>query len=152
MSCILRISGTDLSLDELEKIKFAPDSTWQKGTPKISNKPDGKKYMSTGARYIVSDADFDEFDIQKNEAIDFLNKNKRMIEEVIKLPSVEDASLDFGIERRDVAVQCDYFQPELLKLAGNLGLGIELSQYPIDEDEREGHDQYHPLDDRIISR
>jgi hypothetical protein len=135
MSCILRISGTDLSLDELEIIKLVPDSIWQRGTPIISNKPDGKKYASTGARYIVSDADFDEFDIQKNEAIEFLTNNNRIIEEMIKLPSVEYASLDFGIERRDVAVQCDSFQPELLKLAGNLGLGIELSQYPIDEDE-----------------
>ena len=114
---------------------MVPDSTWQKGSLRIASKPDGKKYTSTGARYLVSDADFSEFDIQKNEAIEFLRNNKRLLEEAMKLPSVEDASLDFGIERRDVAVQSDYFQPELLKLAGNLGLGIELSQYPIDEDE-----------------
>ncbi len=35
----------------------------------------------------------------------------------------EDACLDFAIEQRDVAIQCDFFPPELIKLAGALGLG-----------------------------
>jgi len=29
-----------------------------------------------------------------------------------------------------VALQCDYLPPELVCIAGSLGLGIELSQYP----------------------
>ena len=45
-------------------------------------------------------------------------------------PGVEDMRLDFGIERRDVAVQCDYLPPDLIRVAALLGLGIELSQYP----------------------
>ena len=30
----------------------------------------------------------------------------------------------------DVAVQCDRFPPDLLRLAGDMGLGIEISLYP----------------------
>ena len=45
-------------------------------------------------------------------------------------PGVETVALDFGIERRDVAVQCDRLPEELIRLAGTLGLGIELSHYP----------------------
>ncbi len=48
----------------------------------------------------------------------------------VEWPGVQAVDLDFGIERRDVAVQCDRLPPELVRLAGSLGLGIELSQYP----------------------
>ena len=41
----------------------------------------------------------------------------------------ECAAPDFGVERRDVAIQCDYLTPELVRLAGLLGLGIEVSLY-----------------------
>ena len=50
------------------------------------------------------------------------------------LDGLEFAFLDFGITRRDVVVQCDYFQSELLLLAGQLGFDIELSQYPVSQD------------------
>lgn len=134
MSCVLRISGIDLSLKDLLRIKLIPDSTWEKGVPRIPNKPSAKRHTNTGASYLVSDADFDEFDIQKSDAIEYLKKNEKQIEEAMKLPAVGEASLDFGINRRDVPAQFDYFQPELLKLVGKLGLGIELSQYSIDEE------------------
>jgi hypothetical protein len=38
--------------------------------------------------------------------------------------------LDFAIERRDVAVQCDYFPPDLVRIAGELGIGLMPSLYP----------------------
>ena len=50
-------------------------------------------------------------------------------------PGVEAVDLDFGFERRDVAVQCDRLPPALVRLAGSLGLGIELSQYWASGDE-----------------
>ena len=43
--------------------------------------------------------------------------------------------LDFGIERRDVAVQSDNLSSDLVRLAGSLGLAIELSQYPASDKE-----------------
>ncbi len=135
MSCILRISGTDLNLADLLEISLVTDSIWEKGTPKISTKPDSKKHTNSGVRYVVSEADFDEFELQKADAIEYLEQNQNKIEEIMNLPGVEGACLDFGIHWRDVPVQCDNFPPKLIKLAGDLRLAIELSQYPPDVDD-----------------
>lgn len=135
MSCMLRISGTNLHLKKLLEIDLIPDSTWEKGAPKFRTKPHGEKNSSTGARYLVSEADFDEFEVQKVDAIRFLKKNGDKIKEMMMLPNVDVAGLDFGIYMRDVLVQCDNFPAELAKLAGDLGLGLELTQYPNSEDD-----------------
>jgi hypothetical protein len=38
--------------------------------------------------------------------------------------------LDFAVESSDAAIDSKYLPPELLRRAGELGLGIELSFYP----------------------
>ena len=43
---------------------------------------------------------------------------------------VEYATIDFGISMRNVAVQCDVFETELLAEMANLKFGLELTQYP----------------------
>lgn len=50
---------------------------------------------------------------------------------------VDGAYLDFGIEWRNVAVQCDFFPADLVKLAREIGLGLELSQSPPQDEEDE---------------
>jgi hypothetical protein len=63
-------------------------------------------------------------------AIAFLKANQVELEQL----GIERIDLDFGIQDRDVAVQGDYFPPELLRLAGNLNIGIEVTRYPqVDE-------------------
>lgn len=141
MSCILRVAGKDLNLKALLGINIVPDSTWEKGEPRSPSKPDGKKNSDSGANYVVSEADFDEFELQKNDAITFLMDNKNQIQEIMKLPGNDGAVLDFAINRRDVFVQYDNFPPKLIRLAGNLNLGIELSQYPISEDDEAESEQ-----------
>jgi hypothetical protein len=143
MSCILRVSGTELNIKSQLKIKLVPDSTWERGTPVLSNKPDGKKHSNSGARYVVSEADFDEFQVQKSDAVEFMEQNNSELIKIMNLPGIEGGCLDFGIYYRDVPVQCDYFPPELVLLAGRLGLGIELSQYPPDEDDEDESEQLH---------
>jgi len=106
---------------------------WECTPPKFLGKPEGKKHLSSGARYIVSEADFDEFERQKLDAIEFLKRNGDQIQELMNLSGIDGADLDFGIYRRDVPVQCDNFPAELVKLAGIFGLGLEISHYPSDE-------------------
>jgi hypothetical protein len=78
----------------------------------------------------------DDFSKQKTEAIEYLSKNKKLLSSIINYKGIDGGDLDFGIEWRNVAVQCDNFPPELVKLAGHIGLGIELSQYePSDDDD-----------------
>ena len=135
MSCVLRIVGKDLRINDLLDIKLETDSFWSKGEPRFSTNPEGEKRKDSGATYLVSDAEFEDFDVQIKEAIEYLNKNKNQIKSIMSLSGIDGSSLDFGIVWRDVAVQCDYFPPELIQIAGELGLGIELSQYPpSDED------------------
>jgi hypothetical protein len=48
---------------------------------------------------------------------------------------------DYGFSCRihgNIIVQCDYMLPEFLRLAGDLGIGVELSHYPNTEDDEEG--------------
>jgi len=51
-------------------------------------------------------------------------------------PAVEDMRLDFPVDLRidyqNVMAQLDHFQLELVSRAGALGLGLEISIYPVD--------------------
>jgi hypothetical protein len=122
-------------------VLIIPDGQWQKGEPRLRHKP-GRKNENSGVKYVASDTDFNDFARQIGDAIAFLEKHSDMIRMMVSFPGVEDAVLDFGIERRDVAVQCDRLPAKLVSLAGNVGLAIEISQYPIDNGDtakEEGH-------------
>ncbi len=67
---------------------------------------------------------------QCRDAIAFLRSNKTELQRLKVYRGIDECWLDFGYDRRDVAVQCDYLPHELLLLAGSLGIGIELSLYP----------------------
>jgi hypothetical protein len=79
---------------------------------------------------VVSDADFHEFPKQVVATTAFLLAESDEIHRLRTFPGLEDLILDFGIERRDVAVQSDHLPADLIRAAGALGLGIDLSQYP----------------------
>ena len=130
MSCVLRIIGENLNVEELLKIDSNPDTYWKKGDSKLRTRPNNKKHLRSGAHYCVSEAEFNEFEKQKKDVIKYLHENEEKIKAIQKLAGIESVFLDFGIEQRDVFVQSDFFQPELIRLAGKLGLGIKLSQYP----------------------
>jgi hypothetical protein len=134
MSCILRIFGEEFNIDDLSDTELEVDSVWRKGDPRFVTKPEGDKLQTSGVSYLISNAEFEEFDKQIVDAIKYLRNNKSQIRSVTSLRGVEGSSLDFGIVWRDVAVQCDHFPAELVKEAGELGLGMELSQYPPSEE------------------
>ncbi len=95
-----------------------------------ASQPEGRRHEQSGVHVSVSDADFGEFPRQVAEATAFLRAEAEQVRRLVEWPGVEGVTLDFGIARRDVAVQCDHLPAELLRLAGSLGLAIELSQYP----------------------
>ena len=69
----------------------------------------------------------------------FLCNTKPRSVRCARAPGVEDMRLDFPvnlrIDRETVMAQFDYFSPELVSLAGALGLGLEISIYPVDLEE-----------------
>ena len=115
MSCILRIA--------VPNVKAL--------LPKLSMRP--YRVESETAHFDVSDADFDNFKVQIEDAISFLRSNET---DVKLLMSEPDASgeLDFGIEWREIASQVDTLPSTLVRLAGELGLDIALSHYPTSEE------------------
>ena len=131
---MLRISGADLDIDSLlAATSLVPEISYRKG----ETRRNGTIHERSGAAFLVSAADFDDFEAQKNGALIILTERHDAIRTLMQFPGVDGGCLDFGILRRDTVVQCDFFPPELLKLAGELGLGIELSQYPCNTDDEE---------------
>lgn len=112
MSCVLRVFTPDIEV-VLERLSISPFRV-----------EDGV------AHFDVSDAPFNDFNAQIDDAIAFLRTRRT---EVIQLMSTKSASgeLDFAIEWRDVLCQFDTFPSALVGLAGALGLGLTLSHYPV---------------------
>lgn len=143
VSCVLRVTGPLLDIDALsEALAIDPYRTFRKGEARGLR----KIHETSGICFEVSDAEFEEFDLQIQDAVQFLTENAKVLAVISGFPGVEHALLDFGIEKREVAVQCDYLPADVLRLAGNLGLGIVLSHYPICEETEESNplNQSHP--------
>ena len=69
-----------------------------------------------------------------DDAVAFLTEHRVALASLRDHPAVEDVRIDFGhysrIDGGRVFMQCDYLGPALLRLAGELGVGFELSLYP----------------------
>ncbi len=83
-----------------------------------------------GFNVVVSDAPGDDLPAQVEDAIQFLAAHHAELTRLMASSGMDGAVLDFGIERRDVVVQCDTLPAPLIRLAGELGLAIEISLYP----------------------
>ena len=134
MSCILRISGEELNIDKmLQSSSLTYDQVWRKGEPCSIV---GKLNTHSGVQFVVSDADFEDFIIQRSDAIKFLEKNTDAILKMVQFPNVQNNTLDFGVSitEGNVAVM-SYLSPELIGLAAKCGLGVEISCYLCNDDE-----------------
>lgn len=137
MSCILTISGRNLNVDAFtDTTKLRPYRKSYKGQPKFNTKPDGEKLSHSSLSIETSKADFDNLRKQIADTIRFLKRNKDKLTHIASTKGVDHAVLDFGIDlridKKMILTQSETFPSELLKLAGDLGLDIELSIYPVD--------------------
>ena len=136
MSCILRVSGEHLDVDALlSSVDLRPDNLWHRGEPRFKSKLNGKTHAHSGANFVASHADFCEFQLQIEDAIIFLEDHAEKIAFILAFEGIEHASLDFGIELRDMGTHSDILPPRFLKAAGNSGVTVELSHYPCTKDE-----------------
>ncbi len=131
MPCVLWVSG-DFTSDQLvEKIQLQPYKKIEKGEV-VSKNGEDKKYELALCGFDVSDKDFTDLKAQVPDAIDFLVANFEQLRNLHQLPQAV-ARLDFGyfssfVDTKIVA-QYDVLPAKLLKLAGELNIDIELSQY-----------------------
>ncbi|GBF03885.1 hypothetical protein DAERI_010057 [Deinococcus aerius] len=90
----------------------------------------GRRMEWSGFFLVTSEAEFDDLDGQIDDTIAFLKRYAAELAPLADFPGVDVCELDFGIEDRDVAHQADAFPAELLRLAGNLNIGLVVSRYP----------------------
>jgi len=133
MSAVLRAYGDEFDVDAfLVGCTLPVCAVKRRGEPVFpASQPNGRRHEKSGVHVTASDADSGEFPLQAEEATEFLQAEYGQVRRLCEWPGVDGVTLDFGIERRDAVVQCDRLPPELVRVAGSLGLGIELSQYPV---------------------
>jgi hypothetical protein len=118
----------------LDGMSLHPYSEFRKGEKCFPDNPQSeRRHQVGGLKCDVSSAD----GVLAEEVIDAIAFLERHYDDLARLggvPEVESMYIDFGhnlrIDGEAVVVQCDRLPPELLRLAGELGIGIELSLYP----------------------
>jgi len=129
--CVLRVSGTLFDADVfLAASDLVSCNKWKKGEPRHEG-----CHIDSGFNIDVCEVDSDGLKEQTEKAIEFLKNNFAELKRLMEYTGVEDGVLDFAINKRDAFAQFDRFPAELIRLAGSLGLGIELSQYAVSEED-----------------
>jgi hypothetical protein len=132
--CVLRAAGVGFRVDEfLQSSPFTPCDVYRRGEPRGRG---GRLHEKAGFTVVVSNASGDELDGQVEDALRFLRHNQWEVSRLLSYEGVEEATLDFGVRQKNEFGRYFYFPPELLRQAGNLALGIELSVYAGDDDEQ----------------
>lgn len=142
MSCVLRIGGLNFQVEEyLAATGLEATRVWLVGTPRSYAKSAKEVHEESGCNITVSEADFDQLEQQKTEAVNFLERHLAVLQQLSEFGwSMDDgAVLDFGIYNRmdQCYFQSDYFEPRLLYLLAQLRFTLGLSQYGTASDEEE---------------
>ena len=138
--CVLRVTGKEFDADKYLALSgLSAIKVFHLGEPRFKSRPEGACSKFSGFNVAVSDASWEGVRTQVEDAIVFLKEHEHALTMLRSAPGVEDMRLDFPVDLRidrvNVMSQFDYFPPELVSLAGKLGLGIEISVYPRDLEE-----------------
>ncbi|MGH9319843.1 MAG: hypothetical protein ACRD3V_08120 [Vicinamibacteria bacterium] len=134
MSCVLRASGSDFDPESFlvdSELKPAASPIYRRGEPKLTSEPDGSQWQSSGFNVGVSEADFDDLAGQIRDAVRFLSQHEEELRRLGRFDGVESVCLEFAIDRKEVAVQSDVFDAELLWRAGALDIDLVVSHYAV---------------------
>lgn len=136
MSCILRVYGRDFDATSfVTSHDLIVASHWVKGEMRFP----GSKVIQTindssGVRVVASDAEFTELSLQIADTIVFLREHHGAIGKLTASLGVEGAILDFGVNIYPPGWSSFTFPPELLSLAGSVGVALCLSVYPTESE------------------
>jgi hypothetical protein len=135
MGCVLRVAGRDFDVDAyVSRGALLPAAVYRRGENRSPTLQRARRGLQSGFSVVVSRRDFSDFAGQVKDAIGFLGRHRRAVRALRRRKGVESAVLDFGVDRRPQAeIQVQVFSEELVRLAGDLGLALELSFYPAAE-------------------
>ena len=134
--CVLRAFGTAFDVDRfVEKTSLPTPEVRHKGEPRWSKSK--RKWSHTGLTVSVSRASWSNLKAQVADAERFLVKHNREIARLSRSKGLEHLVLDFPIYLRIgrklrgsiVAAQSDRFPASLVRAAGKVGVGLELTIY-----------------------
>lgn len=129
--CFLKIQSETVSFLEYSKnTGLAIVSCHVKGRPRRGHPME--QYTCHRLSIAVSDKDWNDFEGQVSDAISFLTEHERELTHLIEVHEATAAYLDFPLYSRlngDIINQNDHLPRELIKLAGRIGLGIEMAIY-----------------------
>lgn len=97
-----------------------------------------ERYGTHRVSIAVSDKKWDDFKGQVADAAKFLAKHETELRKLMASHETTNAYLDFPLYSRlngEVANQNDHLPRDLIRLAGRLGLGIEMAIYERDKDD-----------------
>ncbi len=138
MAAVLRAAGPDFDVDAfLTGCTLPVYRTYRRGERLDPSHRRGRRNRLSGVSVEVSNAGFDQFAAQVEEAIAFLRTEAEQVRRLVAWPGVEGVTLDFGIAWRDVAAQSDHLPAELVRLAGALGLSLEVSHYRVSSESQD---------------
>lgn len=127
--CILKLfSDTDSFKDWTQSTEIPLCSVYDKGEQRTRR----ARHRHYRISFDVSDRDGSDFRGQAQDAIRFLTRYAEPIRKLLQSHDVDLGYLDFPIYSRldgQVANQNDHIPKELIKLAAELDLGIEMSLY-----------------------
>ncbi|CAI4158189.1 conserved hypothetical protein [Alteromonas macleodii] len=136
--CILKIHSESTSFKKFcETTNIPVFSVVDKGDRRGINRVSNTFVVS----FDVSDAEWDSFSDQVNDAIKFLTVNFYELNKLIAEVPDSDGYLDFTLYSRlneTIVNQNDHLPRELVSLAGKLNLGIEMAIYSPEAFEQEG--------------
>ena len=131
--CVLRASGAKfLPAEFLARSSFRPCNVFHAGAPRGG----ASVWTTSGFTVEVSAASGEELDTQIEDALAFLHRHSDELNRLANMNELEDLRLDFGVSRKNGFLQSSYLPPELVRLAGKLNIGIEISIYGADAVER----------------
>jgi len=134
--CVLRVEGKQFDPRMfLERSRLPAYESWLEGGPRlIGAKRWGATHDSSGFKVDVSRKEWTDLPGQIEDALRFLEHFRDELRAIVATPGVECVWLDFPFAVRATEhapfLQSVFLPPNLLALAGELGVGIEVSVYP----------------------
>ena len=135
--CVLRATGKDFDPETfLRASSLEPCRVFRRGEPRIpASRKVARRSEVSGFTVVVSDAPWTDLPGQVEDAEGFLQSNRSEIERLASCPGVTDLVLDFplGVRMDDDSAfpRFDRFPAAFVRLAGELGIALELSTYPV---------------------
>ncbi len=123
-SCVLRVTGDDFQPHVfLQDSNLEPCNIFHKGEQRSAK----SKWNNSGVTFEISSKD--DFSAQIQDAVVFLQTNRAELLRLMKFAGIEETSVDFGINAEKKFVQSYIFPLEIIHLASELKLELEVSIY-----------------------